>query len=139
MLPNTVNARSALRFPIASHLVYHQYRASARCLQAKQARSRARSKVVSKKCNAREVTMAARTTSGPNVHGGTFREPFTIPTCPKVLDLLNRLFPAAMLLIFAGIALAQSQFGSVVGAVTDPTGAEVPGVVVRATNEASNM
>jgi len=36
------------------------------------------------------------------------------------------------------VALGQTQFGSISGVVTDPTGANVPNVAIRATNEATN-
>jgi len=45
----------------------------------------------------------------------------------------------ATLLVLLGSARAQSQFGTVVGTVTDQAGAATPGVAVRATNEASQL
>src|SRR5690349_16843018 len=45
----------------------------------------------------------------------------------------------AALLIAASVASAQTQFGTVVGIVTDPTKARVPGATVKATNEATGL
>ncbi len=46
---------------------------------------------------------------------------------------------AACLLLFALSGLAQESRGSIVGRVTDSTGAVVPGVHVKATNQATNV
>lgn len=44
----------------------------------------------------------------------------------------------ALLLFFAEVALGQSTFGTLVGVVTDPTGAVVPNATVTATHLATN-
>jgi hypothetical protein len=46
---------------------------------------------------------------------------------------------AVLLVVASGFANAQSQFGSVVGTVTDSSGAPIPGVAVRAVNEGSSL
>ena len=60
----------------------------------------------------------------------------------QTLCLRNRVLHVALLTCFmvtcTTTALGQTQFGSIGGVVTDPTGANVPGVAIRAINEATN-
>src|SRR5690348_8360171 len=53
-----------------------------------------------------------------------------------VLPTIAMLF--ALLLVFCLPATAQVRFGSVVGSVSDPTGAALPGATVTLTNLATN-
>lgn len=53
--------------------------------------------------------------------------------CRQILAL------AALSVVASGFAHAQSQFGSVVGTVTDSSGAPITGVAIRAVNEGSSL
>jgi hypothetical protein len=59
-----------------------------------------------------------------------------IPHCICVSRLVRSLLFSAILILFAAVAWGQTT-GSIVGKATDPTGALVPDVTVKATNQAT--
>jgi hypothetical protein len=61
-----------------------------------------------------------------------------IPQCICVSRLVRSLLFSAILILFAAVAWGQTT-GSIVGKATDPTGALVPDVTVKATNQATGF
>ena len=57
----------------------------------------------------------------------------------KPYRLLGGLLFAAVLLLSGGLAVAQEFRGTILGRITDPSGAAVPGVQITVTNEKTNV